>query len=354
MVTPVFDYRGTSDMRRVYPTLPDLSEADQRKRDRLEAEYEQLAVAAESAENEEASESIVNRIDAIDAELEALKGEPVYAPEDIARGGAFVTLGQDGGVRVERGFIRKADEPPAPVKTGETEAGGEDDTRESSVALPERLVAQLTAQRTMALQVAVAARPDVAFIAVVHAFAVPMFYSGSPASCLAVSARRQYLSGYAPGIDHSPAGQAMAARHETLAARLPADVDELWDALWLLPHDQLNDLLAYCAALTIDGVVRTGGKSSKALEHAEALVQTVSLDMTQHWQPTKTNYLGQVTKAVIMDAVREGVSPQAADNIASLKKPDMAEAAERLLTETGWLPKVLRLGQPQTPETLAA
>jgi ParB family chromosome partitioning protein len=53
-------------------------------------------------------------------------------------------------------------------------------------------------------------------------------------------------------------------------------------------------------------------------------------------------YLGRVTKALILDAVREAVSDEAADRIASLKKQPMAEAAEQLLAGTGWLPPLMR------------
>ncbi|RXH30999.1 hypothetical protein XH99_11105 [Bradyrhizobium nanningense] len=56
-------------------------------------------------------------------------------------------------------------------------------------------------------------------------------------------------------------------------------------------------------------------------------------------------WVGQVTKAVIVEAVREGVSAEAAAQLADLKKPAMAEAAERLLADKGWLPQVLRLPQ---------
>jgi len=76
--------------------------------------------------------------------------------------------------------------------------------------------------------------------------------------------------------------------------------------------------------------------------------------MAGHWQPTAANYLGQVTKAVIVDALREGVSEQAAKQLADLKKPAMVEAAERLLADKGWLPKVLRLPQPENRDALAA
>ena len=70
--------------------------------------------------------------------------------------------------------------------------------------------------------------------------------------------------------------------------------------------------------------------------------------------PTAAHYLGQVTKAVIVEAVREGVTEQAVKQLADLKKPAMAEAAERLPTDKGWLPKVLRFPQIENREALAA
>jgi len=68
----------------------------------------------------------------------------------------------------------------------------------------------------------------------------------------------------------------------------------------------------------------------------------VGLDMTTTWAPTVRSYLGRVTKARILEAVRDGVSDEAADRLAGLKKAEMAEAAERLLMGTGWLPVELR------------
>jgi ParB family chromosome partitioning protein len=135
---------------------------------------------------------------------------------------------------------------------------------------------------------------------------------------------------------------------------LPDDVQDLWQALQGFTHEQLMRLLAHCAALTIDAVVRTGGVSSQSLQHADAPAQAVSLDMAGHRQPTAANYLGQVIKAVIVEAVREGVSEQAAKQLVDLKKPAMAEAAERLLADKGWLPQVLRLPQRAEREVLVA
>ncbi|MDE5441089.1 ParB N-terminal domain-containing protein [Bradyrhizobium sp. CSA207] len=350
MVTPEYDFRATSAMRRVYPTEPDLSAKAQRKLEKLAAEYDELEALAES---EEMTEAMQARVSQLEREMEALKGQPVYDAADIAAGGAFVSLGYEGGVRVERGFIRKEDEAPASQRReAEQEAAGKDG--EVSTALPDRLVAQLTAQRTAALREAVVQRPDMAFIAVVHAFVASTFYVGNRVSCLDMTVRTVYLSAHAAGIDESPQGRACSDRQAELAKGLPGDVQDLWDALLGFTQEQLMHLLAHCAALTVDAVVRPGAGSSSTLKHAEGLAEAVSLDMAGHWQPTAANYLGQVTKAVIVEAVREGVSEEAAAQLADLKKPAMAEAAERLLADKGWLPPVLRSSQQSTETALAA
>lgn len=298
------------------------------------------------------TEAMQNRVDQLEAEMEALKGQPVYDAADIAAGGAFVSLGYEGGVRVERGFIRKEDEAPA-AQRRESAPEATPEAIEPGSALPDRLVAQLTAQRTAALREAVAQRPDIAFIAVVHALVAPTFYFGNRVSCLDMTVRTIYLSSHAAGIDESPQGRACSDRQAELAKALPADVQDLWEALLGFTQEQLMRLLAHCAALTVDGVVRPGASSSPTLKNAEALAQAVSLDMSAHWQPTTSNYLGQVTKAVIVEAVREGVSEEAAGQLADLKKPAMAEAAERLLADKRWLPPVLRLPQRTLGAVLA-
>ena len=67
--------------------------------------------------------------------------------------------------------------------------------------------------------------------------------------------------------------------------------------------------------------------------------------MAAWWQPNASGHLGRVTKPLILEAVREGVTPQAAENIAALPKAEMADKAEALLTgPTGFWP---RSGQPR-------
>src|SRR3546814_6605134 len=59
--------------------------------------------------------------------------------------------------------------------------------------LPDRIVSDLTAWRTLALQDAFAQAPAIAFAAVLHALVLGCFYAGTRASCVQVAANRVYF-----------------------------------------------------------------------------------------------------------------------------------------------------------------
>lgn len=65
---------------------------------------------------------MVSRFGELEADIERLEAKrQAYDLEDVARGGAFVILNHDGTIRIERGFIRPADEKPL----AETEEGSD-------------------------------------------------------------------------------------------------------------------------------------------------------------------------------------------------------------------------------------
>jgi len=114
-----------------------------------------------------------------------------------------------------------------------------------------------------------------------------------------------------------------------------------------LDLDSRMALFAHCVALTVNAVKLPWERRPCALATADRLAEAVSLDMTGYWRPTVRSYLGRVTKARILEAVCEGVSGEAAERMADMKKVDMAEAGEQLLAATDWLPTLLRTGKPQ-------
>lgn len=333
-VEPEFDHELTSSMRRVYPEAVPLSEDEQARLDALQAQFDELA------EGGDESPKISAELDRLQAEIEALTECEQYNAEDIARAGAFISLGHNGEPRIERGFVRKEDDEDDAV-TAESEAA--QTAPNGAAPLSERLMAELTAYRTAGLRNAVAQRPEVALLAIVHALVLSAFYTGDEASCMQVRLVHAPLATHAPGIDESPAGRAIIARHEAWERRLPPELEQLWQFLAALADTERFSLLAHCVSLAVNALRIPGHRPQIAVDaHAATLAQAVALDMTAVWRPTAPSYFARVSKDRILDAVREGVSAQAAENIASLKKAAMAEAAEKLLEASGWLPSVLR------------
>ncbi len=240
-------------------------------------------------------------------------------------------------------------------------AGEEEDTDEddSMKPLPDRLVSELTAHRTLALQDAVANHPRVAMTALLHKLCLDNFYHGSFGACLEASVRHVYLPIQAPDLKDSASARAIAERQERWKSELPEGDDALWDHIAHLDDEKRAALLAHCVSLGITALHeradRPGGSGpsrgtiERRIGQADRLANAVALDMVAvGWKPTVENYLGRVTKPRILEAVREAKGEQSAQLIDHLKKGEMAKEAERLLDGTGWLPEPLRLLGPVT------
>jgi len=198
---------------------------------------------------------------------------------------------------------------------------------------------------------------DTALTAVAHALAAATFYAGyDRLTCLEIGPRSAVLSAHASGIEECPAMVAIAGRHASWERRLPQDAAELWDLVARLDVAEQINLLAHCASLTVNAIHLPKQRRDTAVSaHADVLAQTLRFDMTATWTPTVASYFGRVSKERIVEAVREGVSPEAASNIAGMKKQAMAEAAAQRLAGTGWLPQLLRTGTAvPAPETQQA
>jgi ParB family chromosome partitioning protein len=280
-------------------------------------------------DRDEVDDDEAARLDVLEEEIAALSERTfVWSDRQKARGGAVIGIEQGGRLGVMRGLIRPedikakpaADESP-PVRRSPSEGG----------CFSSALADDLTAHRTAALRVMLAERPTVALAATVHALALPVFCDSADGSPLAIRAVHPFLRG--EGIDGSAAAKRMAEHHAEWEARLPQEEPALWD--WLLTQDAttLIAVLAYCVSCTV--------KPERGLA-ADCLAGAVALDMAQWWQPTVGGYLGRVSKTLICEAVTEAKGKAAADNIATLKKGDMATHAAELLNGTGWLPAMLR------------
>ena len=366
-ILPDFAYGHTYGLRQVRGEQVPLTDDEQVARDALQSELDGLEEA--HAEADEIPEEVDRRLAEIELALAAIDERPVrFSPEDITRAGAFVSIDGSGNVRVERGYVRPEDEAPAePEKEVETDndtrqhpvaarvesgadtvtaepgAAAEPDEDEGLKPIPDRVLTELTAHRTLALRYALGEHPDIAFTAGLHALCLKVFYRYSQDSCLELDLKSASFAAQAPGLADTPLATSFDARHQAWIASLPKEPTELWDALTAFDIYRQRALFAHGISLSVNAVYESYNRKPQAMAHADRLAQRVDLDMVAAgWTPTVENFLGRVTKARILGAVREARGAHAAQFIDHLKKGEMAAKAEGLLAGSGWLPEPLR------------
>ncbi|NHN92476.1 ParB/RepB/Spo0J family partition protein [Acetobacter sicerae] len=367
-----FPWGHTRQFAEIDGTTVELSDEEAGRLTALHSEQE--TIEAEYAQADEFPEDVDTRLGEIEQAIEALEERPVsFDPADMVRAGVFVSLDTDGTLLVARGFVRPED-MPVELEVDQDESDRYDDAidhrgdgddaegdgREGAPdtdpeeedglkPLSDRLLTELTAWRTLALRDAFASNPHVALTELLHTLVRDLYWQVSGADCLEAYVREIPLQVHSPDMPGSLPAHALRQRNEGWKHDLPEDEAALW--LWL---DRLDDtsrlaLLAHCLSFGINALHESSHGPSLArsvrerLARAGRLATALALDLAEAgWQPTVENYLGRVTKARILEAVREARGAEAAERIAHMKKGDMAQAAERLLEGSGWLPEALR------------
>ncbi|WP_404934614.1 ParB/RepB/Spo0J family partition protein [Nitratireductor sp. L15S-10] len=372
-----FPYGHQHGLRQLVGTTVDLTEEERATSEALRDEFDRLESGY--GEADELPDEIDERLGEIEQALDAFEQRPaIYDPADIALAGVFVSIDADGSLSVDRGYVRPDDERAVEPDGADASEPGDDagqvggpagqravitiggqpaepeDEDDGGKPLPERLVIELTAHRTLALRNAVAEHPEVAMTMLLHKLVSDTFLRTAPTGCLEASVRHVFFAAQPEELKDSASAREVAERHERWGDHVPADDQALWD--WLTDLDDASrlDLLAHCVSFGVNALFERPnpyggtGVSQHGLDvrlaQADRLQRATGLDMVAAgWKPTVGNYLGRVTKARILEAVREGAGERAAQLIDHMKKGDMATEAERLLADTGWLPEPLRV-----------
>jgi ParB family chromosome partitioning protein len=340
------DYSELYSYDRITPQTRDMTKKEAAQYAKLEKVRDKASAALDAYYNDESIEEDDGKRDTLDAAAteasnacdQFMESLEAWTPEQFASAGAFVLLTHTGDVVIERGYVTRE----ATASTTHDGGIGLAAPKKAKPAHSDKLCRRLTAHRTAAVQVELAAKPNVA-LAVLMQRLIPTVFSkqyrwvadGTGVQVSAICSHEK-LQREADDMEASSAWQRIDAERSKWAAMLPKRLSDLLP--WLIEQrdDVMANLFAFCVAATLDSVTGTD-----AAHPVNKLADLLEVDMAKYWTPTRGSYLNHVSKARITEVVSTAVSPEAAAPLAGMKKEEAAAAAELRLAGTGWIPEVL-------------
>jgi ParB family transcriptional regulator, chromosome partitioning protein len=329
----------------------------------LERQRDCLAEQIKEADEEDENPELEDKLQAIEESIEAIQQNRPrqYAKKTKSHCGVCVGIRANGDFEFVYGLMRKEDRP----RVDDTEASSFDGDAESSEAttLEQKseeegnestdysaaLMVSLTQEKTAAIAAELTQQPRIALAAVVYTFALSQFRLDldfyRSYSSLQLTTRQANLDGAAS----SRAVERLTTQRQNWLAQFPSAAAELWPWCLAQTQDRLLELLAFCAAAIVDGVVLPHKDSSDAakVEHANQLAAALQMDMRDWFTPTVENFFGRVSKLQIANALTEAGNPLQTQDSKS-KKGELAAIAAKKINGTGWLPEPLRISSSES------
>lgn len=330
-----------------------LTEVEQAEFDRLQADADAKAEAfdAHYQGDEDAPDysSVYEQLETASDQASAAlttfeQGTAMWTDEQKARAGALVHLSYSGAVETSVGLVRPSDKKAtveAMQAAGQTVP--QDMKRGMRAEFSDRLVRDMTAHRTAALQAAMSQNPRVALVATVHAMAMSAFGS--------YNSGRRALKISIEETDDGALAQLATDYHESKAAAVLVEAQQMWgDQLpgesaplfvWLSNQPQvvLLDALAFFAARSINVV--TGGAREQR-DESDVLAEALGVDMADWWEPSPSNFFSAVSKAKAAECITDATGFDATKELATKKKDAANTYSTAKVTGTRWLPRPLR------------
>lgn len=282
----------------------------------------------------------------LESKAEAIKARAsVWTADQLAACGVLVTVGASGALLIERGLLRKGDKVGGSTNKGGGGTASGKSGKSDKVEKPDMsqsMTMRLTAHRTAVLQGALSAQPRLALVVLAHRLLSDLFFKSRfvESVCLirlTTSPALEQLADELPLMRHWLDYQ---ERCKAIEKGLPTAAT-LFE--WLLEQSSttIDELLAYCIAASINTL--TPSEDNKTLRaHTHQVLDAAAIDMAAHWEPTREAFLDHVPRSIIEAAVLEVHDQAAVDKLAKHKKGDLVLAAEALLANRQWLPKILR------------
>lgn len=303
--------------------------------------------ADEDGGDEAAIETLQNETEALEAKVEALRESRVdLSGVDMLIAGAVVFVAGSE-IVVHKPMIQIEDmrklekSSPSDTSGAAPASSSRSEVEQQAEGMSDRLITNLTAHRTAAVQASLISNQSVALASLAAHMARTTLVRGYNDGFVKISLSTQMytLRDASPTFEGSPAHKVLMAEHDALMALLPTESDDLLGFFLEQPLDVSLRVITYCSATTVNGVL---GKNSTQ-DALAPLAAALSLDMRQWWEANQPNYLALVPKAKMIEAVVEAHGgPLAADGWDKLKKDEVLDRCTDSLKGTGWLPAILR------------
>lgn len=347
------DKRSFGEIQRVFqePSKPQAKQIDGLQK-KVEAARKKLTELQEAEEHDTAElDKVRGLIRGYEGRLREIRAELYDYPADLkALCGAILHLDYHGDLTVTRGLIRQ-DERDAVAQAMRSNEGDGQST--AGVDLPpvltrpvhsEALTNRLQAQRVIALQAEIMARPNLALCLLIEQMLGD--FDGSRRSSagdsfdISMRAAHHELANTDADIKNSSAWAAVHAQIEAVTKNVPGEDAAVLPWLLEQPQPDLIELLAVLASVSL--YRRQSHSYGAEPKHLDRLAGIIDLDMSKWWKPTTQSYLAHVSKDRLAAVVTEAVDAEQAKPLLAMKKAQAAAAAEQLLEGKRWVPELMR------------
>lgn len=334
------------------------------ERARLRAELETMRDADEPDEGFD--DNFCERQEKLEEQLQAVEDRVrefvTFDPKRMKTAGCYLCIGHDGRLVIERGLVRKKDE-----KQRLKAKKGKDAPPSAPVEqLSEALRQDLKAFRLQVAQVEIASDPGIAFDLLVFTVASGVLGLRSPQEGPDV-----HLGGRLPVIPRHE-GTAAARRFEAIEQELPRAwleteaEPESFELFRKLSPDDKRRILAYCTAKALRP--KLAPASAHDVTAFDMALKATDGRVEAYWRPTKTNYLGRITREQLLTIGEEVFGAGWAKDRRNDKKGTLAELLDEAFASPGdagrsskqvqklatWLPAGMSFHSGAAPQSVVA
>jgi ParB family chromosome partitioning protein len=325
-INPERDYDAIHRCGRIKPQLIGVPAELVDLKSQLDAELEVI----EESIREEESDSLLEQQQAVSDRLEQvekkLAGYVGFDATQKALAGCFVSIGHDGSVFLDKGLVKPEHRKLLAKLLGTDGSDDKPGKAKPKHALPESLRRDLAADRLEVAQVEVARHPTIAL------------------DLLAFHVTSKLLGNHrlsdGPNVEFK-LPKPGKERESSVATRDLAAIEKALPTSWLkaktevarfetfcsLPQDSRLELLAYGVALMLQP--KLGPANAEEPTAYDAALAQAAGQVAAYWRPTKSNFLGRITRDKLLAVGREVLGEPWAQSHGNDKKTLLVDQLDR-------------------------